>query len=134
MVYLIHMDAKLHHAQHYLGFVKRSSYRARLNHHQNGSGARMLNAVNQHNIPYGVVRTWPEGDRTLERRLKNQKNAPHLCPICSFVKKYERDPAAYEGDELMKAIREHCRSLSRPLRRSVAAKIYQALGRANDWE
>jgi hypothetical protein len=33
-------------------------------------------------IGFEVARTW-DGDRRLERRLKNQRNAPaRLCPIC----------------------------------------------------
>jgi hypothetical protein len=33
-------------------------------------------------IRFVVARLWIGGDRTLERRLKNQKNGPRLCPIC----------------------------------------------------
>jgi hypothetical protein len=33
-------------------------------------------------IGFQLVRTW-EGDRTLERTLKNRHNAPaRLCPLC----------------------------------------------------
>jgi hypothetical protein len=47
---------------------------ARLAEHRSGPGARMLAAA--------ITRTWP-GNRTLERRLQNRKNAPDLCPVCA---------------------------------------------------
>jgi hypothetical protein len=37
-------------------------------------------------IGFQIVRIWP-GDRTLECQLKNQKNAPKLCPICRVAHK-----------------------------------------------
>ena len=40
-------------------------------------------AVAAAEIGYVVARTWPEGDRTLERRLHKRNNNPQLCPICT---------------------------------------------------
>lgn len=80
-VYLIHFDTKLHHAGHYIGFS--FDVEKRLNTHKAGEGARLLRALNDKGIDYKIVRVWDNVDRAFERQLKNQKNAPRLCPICS---------------------------------------------------
>ena len=54
---------------------------ARLKRHRAGNGARLMEVVKQLGIKWQVVRTW-KGPQALERRLKNQKNGPRLCPIC----------------------------------------------------
>ncbi len=41
-----------------------------------------MEVVSEARIEWKVCRTWP-GDRALERRLKNRKEAPALCPICN---------------------------------------------------
>jgi hypothetical protein len=41
-----------------------------------------MEVLKQHGINFTVVRTW-NGDRRLERRLKNRKNSPRLCPCCN---------------------------------------------------
>ena len=45
-------------------------------------GAHLPQAFYRQGIPFIIVRTWSEGDRTVERKLKNLKNARLLCPIC----------------------------------------------------
>ena len=86
MVYLIHFERSIGdlgnphgQAQHYLGYTDDLS--SRLEAHRNGNGSAIMAAVSSQGIGWLVVRTW-KGDRGLERRLKNQKNAPRLCPIC----------------------------------------------------
>jgi predicted GIY-YIG superfamily endonuclease len=83
MLYLIHADEKLHHAQHYLGFT--TNLGRRLDDHILGAGrgARLVEVYNQAGIHWRVVRVWPKGTRTDERRLKNQKHGPRLCPVCN---------------------------------------------------
>jgi predicted GIY-YIG superfamily endonuclease len=82
-VYLLHFDTKLSHAQHYIGWTdKPSNVTRRVKHHQAGDGARILQVCNERGIGYQVVRTWPEGDKTLERRLKNCKKPSRFCPVC----------------------------------------------------
>lgn len=83
MVYLIHFDEKLHHAQHYLGFAEGEDETARLERHRAGSGAKILRACNVAGIGYKVVRIWPNGTRDFERSLKKKKNTRALCPVCS---------------------------------------------------
>lgn len=81
MVYLIHFQSKLHHAQHYIGFVE-TDLMQRIELHLSNRGAKLLAAVNNQGIEWQVVRLWLEGDRSFERKLKNYKKARCFCPIC----------------------------------------------------
>ncbi len=85
-VYLLHFDspigdvAKAHGtAQHYLGWT--TDLAQRLAEHRAGNGARLMAAVAQAGIGFQVAATW-EGDRVLERRLKQRKHAARFCPLC----------------------------------------------------
>lgn len=80
-VYLIHFDAPLHHARHYVGYAVR--VRQRLEHHRNGRGARILSACNERGIQYDIVRVLEDADKTFERKLKNCKHTARYCPICA---------------------------------------------------
>jgi hypothetical protein len=84
VLYLIHFAKPLHHARHYLGYsTDENSLPVRLERHASGQGAKLMAAVARAGIGFQVVRTWPDGTRADERRLKNQKNAPaRLCPVC----------------------------------------------------
>jgi predicted GIY-YIG superfamily endonuclease len=81
MVYLIHFEEKLHHAQHYIGFVDKN-LQQRIKKHRSNKGAKLLVAANSKGIPWEVVRVWEDGNRELERKLKNCKKALCFCPIC----------------------------------------------------
>lgn len=84
MVYLLHFDRPLHHAQHYLGYAENVD--ARTERHLIGSNARFVHVmVKEHGISFTVARVW-EGDRKKERALKRQKNGRDLCPICRSCK------------------------------------------------
>jgi hypothetical protein len=81
-VYLLHFERPIsagHTAQHYLGWSKYLPARAIA--HLRGRGARMTQVAAERNIGFVIARTWP-GDRSFERKLKNRKEAPRLCPIC----------------------------------------------------
>ena len=84
-VYLLHFDSPLggptHYARHYIGWAKRLD--ARLAHHRAGTGAAITARFTQRGIDFQVARTWPNADRTQERRLKRQKHAARYCPLCS---------------------------------------------------
>ena len=83
MVYLIHFERPYKHARHYLGFVARpEGLDARLAAHAAGNGARLLAVVNLAGIAWRLVRTWPEGTRADERRIKNYRCTPDYCPVC----------------------------------------------------
>lgn len=81
MLYLLHFDQPYKQARHYLGYTK--NLNQRLAHHVAGRGARLMDAVAKAGITFKIARTWPGGDRTLERKLKNRNNGPRLCPICT---------------------------------------------------
>lgn len=81
MVYLIHFKSKLHHAQHYIGFVE-SDLGQRIALHRLSRGAKLLAAVNEQGIAWHVVRIWRGADRCFERKLKNYKKARCFCPLC----------------------------------------------------
>ena len=79
-VYLIHLEAPVRHATHYIGWTP-GEVTARLVTHRAGRGSRMLAAVAAAGIGFDVVRTWP-GGRLEERRIKRMRMAPRLCPTC----------------------------------------------------
>ena len=85
MIYLLHFSRPFKHATHYIGFTSKD-LEGRLAYHSAGKGSKLLKAVAEAGISWTVARTWP-GGRNEERRLKNQKNAPRLCPICRTLKK-----------------------------------------------
>jgi len=84
--YLLHFDEAIGspsnprgRAQHYLGYADRLDRRTL--EHMRGRGAKITQALVERGIGFVIARTWP-GDRTFERKLKNRKEAPRLCPIC----------------------------------------------------
>jgi predicted GIY-YIG superfamily endonuclease len=83
MVYLIHFDRPYRHARHYTGWTRdETTLPRRVSHHRKGSGARLLQVVAAAGIGFKVVRTWPDGDRNKERRLKRSGGASRYCPVC----------------------------------------------------
>lgn len=83
-IYLLHFDSPLAHAQHYVGFAENLD--ARIERHRQGNGARLPAVFAEKGIGFKVARTW-SGDRTEERRIKNMKMTPRLCPICREIKR-----------------------------------------------
>jgi hypothetical protein len=80
--YLLHLDQPLNPtrpARHYLGYTKHLP--SRMAAHLEGRGARFMQVARERGIGFVISRVWP-GDRTFERKLKNRKEAPRLCPIC----------------------------------------------------
>ncbi len=80
-VYLIHFKHKLHHAGHYVGFSKRLDFR--IASHREGTGAKLIRAINRLGIPWMVIRTWRVDGQGFERYIKNQKHASRFCPLCN---------------------------------------------------
>lgn len=83
--YLLHFSAPIsdkHTCQHYLGYTSRR-LGLRISEHRKGyrSAARLTQVAKERGITFTVVRTW-RGTRGDERRLKNRKEGPMLCPIC----------------------------------------------------
>ena len=98
-IYLLHFSEPFRHAHHYLGFVDTSrrdfpeALETRLEFHRKGRGSRLLAAVSQAGITWVVARTWEEGTRTDERRLKG-RSSTMLCPLCN--------PLGYERRGILK--------------------------------
>jgi predicted GIY-YIG superfamily endonuclease len=79
-IYLLHFEPAYKHASHYLGWTE--DIDARIDRHQRGQGSPLVAAAVAAGCAINLARTW-EGDRKLERKLKNRKNTPRqLCPIC----------------------------------------------------
>jgi predicted GIY-YIG superfamily endonuclease len=94
-VYILEFSAALgsarHRAKTYIGYCEPGRLHARLAEHRAGQGAKITAAAVERGYTLNLVAVI-EGDRKLERRLKNFKNArrairwiqerPHLCPTC----------------------------------------------------
>jgi predicted GIY-YIG superfamily endonuclease len=81
--YLLHFQKPIspaHTCQHYVGWAE--DIQQRIAEHRAGRGARLTQVAKERGIDFAVVRVWPDTERTHERKLKNRKNAPRLCPIC----------------------------------------------------
>jgi predicted GIY-YIG superfamily endonuclease len=81
MVYLLHFDKPYKGVQHYIGYA--DDLEARIEKHRAGNGSKLMAAVTDAGIEFGVAKVWPEGDRSLERQLKNYKKARRFCPVCN---------------------------------------------------
>ena len=79
-VYLLHFSPSYKHARHYLGFAWKVKDRIAL--HRSGRGARLTQVAIEAGCELVLTRVWKYQFRRDERRLKNQKNSPKLCPIC----------------------------------------------------
>lgn len=82
-VYLLHFSAPVstrHTCQHYVGYT--DDLPRRIQAHQHGNAARLTQVAHDRGLTFQVVRVW-QGSRELERRLKDRKNAPRLCPVCN---------------------------------------------------
>ena len=86
-VYLIHLDTPLKHAKHYLGFSE--AVQERLQQHRSGRGSAFMRAIAKERTGWHISRMW-DGDRELERMLKDQHNAARLCPTCIQARVFEQ--------------------------------------------
>jgi predicted GIY-YIG superfamily endonuclease len=78
-VYLLHFNEAYKHARHYVGFT--TNLQTRLDEHASGKGARLVQVITEAGLTFELARTW-QGTRKDERRIKNLKCAPRLCPVC----------------------------------------------------
>lgn len=66
-----------------MGYSSNLEERIALHRSPDGSSHhRLMQVIHEKGIGFKVARVWPDGDRALERKLKRQKMAPRLCPIC----------------------------------------------------
>ncbi len=70
MLYLVHFDWPFGHARHDLGYAENAERRMR--RHLAGRGSRLLAYVIETGIGVTLARTWEDGDREQERRLKRR--------------------------------------------------------------
>lgn len=87
-LYLLHWDPPLpggRFPQHYLGWTNRSVEERVLDHLNDGPrAARVVVAAVQYGCEIRLARVWPEGDRTLEAKMKKAKTGfRRVCPVCS---------------------------------------------------
>lgn len=80
-VYLLHFDPPYKHAAHYLGYTP-GEVSSRIALHRKGKGARLTQVAVDAGCRLILTRVWEDGDRKLERRLKNWHGHNKLCPIC----------------------------------------------------
>lgn len=92
-LYLLHIDPpyvgkqrnpdakRIQIARHYFGYT--NHLKQRVAEHQAGGGARLCQVAVEAGCRLLLVRTWSKATRAEERRLKNHRNAPRLCPICN---------------------------------------------------
>lgn len=85
-VYLLHLDPGVPRnggvrSRHYIGWALNVD--TRLEEHLRGTGSPLVRAAVANGSTVTLARTWPDVDRNFERRLKNQKMAPRLCPVCT---------------------------------------------------
>lgn len=81
MVYLIHFSKSFKGKQHYIGYTENLEQRIHA-HRCTCDGAQILKAARQNGVSFKVVRVWENGDRALERKLKNRHNSKQLCLLC----------------------------------------------------
>jgi hypothetical protein len=82
VIYLLHFDRPHKHARHYTGWTESSgSLKVRLDRHEQGGGARLLEIVHAAGITWQLARTWT-GPRSRERQIKRQGAASRRCPLC----------------------------------------------------
>lgn len=84
MIYILHFDRPLAHAQHYIGFVEDPAcLEKRVKEHRSGSSkaSPLVTAALAAGIDF-VVATTMEGTRVDERNLKNQRKVKRFCPLC----------------------------------------------------
>ena len=82
-IYLLHFSHPVAHARHYIGWAAEGRLFRRLAQHESGNGAAtpLIRALIASGGRFRLARVW-DGDRHMERRLKNQRNSRKLCPIC----------------------------------------------------
>jgi predicted GIY-YIG superfamily endonuclease len=81
LVYILKFEQPIgsqrHQAQFYIGYCEPGRLDQRLQEHAAGIGAAITRAICQRGIGFEMVASFP-GDRTLERRLKRQKNTRRI--------------------------------------------------------
>lgn len=89
-LYLLHFEPGYRHARHYLGIADDVAARV-LEHVACGSkSSPLVRAAARSGSAILLARTWDDGTRTLERRLKRQGGLSRHCPLCRLGGAYHR--------------------------------------------
>lgn len=83
VVYLLHFDRPVGHAQHYMGICKVNRLHWRQLEHLRGNGARLTARAAELNIGWTVANLYPTADPLLERRLKTTGRFSSSCKLCA---------------------------------------------------
>lgn len=89
-VYIIHFARPLAHARHYCGWA--NDVPARLAHHHAGTGARLLQVLNELGIGYELARVFDGQGRAFERALKDTHHTARYCPLCAGARARDYHP------------------------------------------
>lgn len=82
-LYLLHLEPPYRHAGHYLGYADNIARRVREHVDATRRSSPLVRAAIGADCTVTLARTWPGGDRTLERRLKRHHGLRPHCPICT---------------------------------------------------
>lgn len=85
MVYIIHLEEKFGHSQHYVGYCDDDRFHERIAEHSKATWERgFMGKVNSQKIKWKVARIFEGADENLERRIKFVwKNTKRICPCCT---------------------------------------------------
>lgn len=86
ILYLLHFETPMSHAQHYLGST--DNVRRRIKRHRDQQGARITSVATERNIQLIVAGLFQPKDpsdniRKIEANAKLLKNGRRYCPICN---------------------------------------------------
>lgn len=89
-LYLLHFEPRYQHAGHYLGFADDVARRVREHLNSTQRSSPLVRAALGAGSVVELARTWPGGDRHLERRLKRQGGLSRHCPVCRAAGRFHR--------------------------------------------
>jgi len=104
-LYIIHLDQRLGHAGHYIGWSQDPAWR--LVYHARGSGANFMRVVGEAQISWRVAQVITGVDRYFERYVKDRGGASKFCPICTGRTIITSAPANWQSVWLPKVIARH---------------------------
>lgn len=97
MLYLLHFEPPVGRAQHYLGFTTPEGFKDRMTRHARGQGATLTRKAVEKGCKIYLARTFPDYDKSVERKLKQAGHMKQQCPLCCPILAKLRE-AAYEID------------------------------------
>lgn len=89
-LYLLHFEPRYRHAGHYLGYANDVQRRVQVHMACGAKSSPLIRAALAAGSTVTLARTWPGGERTLERRLKNAGGLSRHCPICRLSGRFHR--------------------------------------------